>query len=233
MMTYPVLQVVNGVARLVLSVVIQDSVGVRPVKGPLYLQHKRTRHRAKISLRSTAVGQKTLNYAARSDLVTKHKSGDPSHKLGEEDEREEHGVLHGDSRAKHGIQGPAATSNTPRSHHSRPLHPHPPPPLVFPPAASHQLQHPRASSAGGEASKQAKNNDDGSRANEDIRGVGGVVRDQGDVRAQHQLPPYSHRKQDGSCYLCVRGGETGANRGKVVSRRKRPHTTQPRWLLSV
>lgn len=125
---------------------------------------------------------------------------------------------------------------TPRDHiipvRSTPPHP-PPPPLIFPPAASHQLQHPRASSAGGEASKQAKNNDDGSCANEDIRGVGGVVRDQGDVRAQHQLPPYSHRKQDGSCYLCVRGGETEANRGKVVSRRKRPHTTQPRWLLSV
>lgn len=126
MMTYPVLQVVNRVAHLVLSVVIQDSVGVRPVKGPLYLQHKRTRHRAKISLRGAAVGQKTLNYAARSDLVTKHKSGDPSHELGEEDEREKHGVLHGDSRAKHGIQGPTATSNTPRSHHSSPPpHHHP------------------------------------------------------------------------------------------------------------
>lgn len=83
-----------------------------------------------------------------------------------------------------------------------------------PPAASHQLQHPWASSAGGEASKQAKNDDDGSCANEHIRGVGGVVGYQGDVGAQHQLAPYSHRKQDGSRYLSVRGGETDAAEGR-------------------
>lgn len=94
-----------------------------------------------------------------------------------------------------------------------------------PSAASHQLQHPWASSAGGEASKQAKNNDDGSRANEHIRGVGGVVGYQGDVGAQHQLPPYSHRKQDGSCYLGVRGGEAdAAEGGEVVSGTKALHT---------
>lgn len=50
---------------------------------------------------------------------------------------------------------------------------------------SHQLQHPWASSAGGEASKQAKDDDDSPGANEDVRGVGGVISDQGDVRAQH------------------------------------------------
>lgn len=48
-----------------------------------------------------------------------------------------------------------------------------------------QLQHPWASSAGGEASKQAKDDDDSPGANEDVRGVGGVISDQGDVRAQH------------------------------------------------
>lgn len=102
------------------------------------------------------------------------------------------------------------TSNTPRSHDYSP----PPCHASRASAASHQLQHPWASSAGGETSEQAKNDDDGSCANEDIRGVGGVVRYQGDVRAQHQLPPYSHRKQDGSCYLSVRGGETDAAEGK-------------------
>lgn len=75
---------------------------------------------------------------------------------------------------------------------------HPP---THPSTASHQLQHPRASSAGGKASKQAKNDDDGPGANEDIRGVGGVIGYQRDVRTQHQLPPYSHCQQDGSCYL--------------------------------
>lgn len=43
MMTYPVLQVVNRVAHLVLGVVVQDGVSVRPVKGPLYLRRKRRR----------------------------------------------------------------------------------------------------------------------------------------------------------------------------------------------
>lgn len=42
-MTHPVLQVVNRMAHLVLSVVVQDSVIVCPVKVPLYLQHKSTR----------------------------------------------------------------------------------------------------------------------------------------------------------------------------------------------
>lgn len=36
-MTHPVLQVVNRMAHLVLSVVVQDSVIVCPVKVPLYL----------------------------------------------------------------------------------------------------------------------------------------------------------------------------------------------------
>lgn len=97
------------------------------------------------------------------------------------------------------------------------------------PSASHQLQHPRASSAGGKAPKQAKNNDDGSCANEDIRGVGGVVRYQGDVWAQHQLPPYSHCKQDGSCYLSMRGGGRDTRKsGKLVSR-----TEAEKWCLSL
>lgn len=91
-------------------------------------------------------------------------------------------------------------------------------PPARPSAASHQLQHPRASSAGGKASKQAKHNDDGAGANEDIGGIGGVVRYQGDVGAQHQLPPYSHREQDGSCYLSERqrGGRDRCSAGKVV-----------------
>lgn len=75
------------------------------------------------------------------------------------------------------------------------------------PAASHQFQHPWASSAGGEASKQAKNDDDSPGADEDVRGVGGVVSDQRDVRPEHQLPPYSYCQQDGSCYLKGGGGE--------------------------
>lgn len=78
-MTYPVLQVVNRVAHLVLSVVVEDSVIVCPVKGSLNLQHKSTRDLAKILLQGIAVGQKTFNYAVRSDLMAKYKSRDPSH----------------------------------------------------------------------------------------------------------------------------------------------------------
>ena len=92
---------------------------------------------------------------------------------------------------------------------------------TLPPATSHQLQHPWASSAGGEASEQAKNDDDGPGANEDVRGVGGVVGYQRDVRAQHQLPPYSHRQQDGSCYLEGGGGwRDGCNRESTGNRMK-------------
>lgn len=56
MMTYPVLQVINRTAHLVLSVVVEHSVCVCPVKGSLYLQHKSTRDLAKIALRSLLSG---------------------------------------------------------------------------------------------------------------------------------------------------------------------------------
>lgn len=115
LMTYPVLQVIHRVAHLVLGVVVQDSVGVSPVKGSLYLRQKSRRHRAQIGLRSSAAGQKTFNYAARSDLMTKYKSGDSSHQLGEEDEREEHRILQGDSKAKHGLGGRRTSNAPPRS----------------------------------------------------------------------------------------------------------------------
>lgn len=80
--------------------------------------------------------------------------------------------------------------------------------------ASYQLQHPWAASAGGKASKQAKNDDDGPGADEDVWGVGRIICYQRDVRAQHQLPPYSYCQQDGSCYLVGRegvGGREGCN----------------------
>lgn len=96
---------------------------------------------------------------------------------------------------------------------------------TLPPEASHQLQHPWASSAGGEASEQAEYDDDGPGADEDIGGIGGVVGYQGDVWAQHQLPPYSHCQQDGSCYLEGGGGlrdacnrESAGNRMKAGNR---------------
>lgn len=79
MVTYPVLQVVNRAAHLVLGVVVQDSVDVCPIKGSLYLRRKSTRDLGKIVLHGAAVGHGPLNYAARSDLVAKYKSGDPSH----------------------------------------------------------------------------------------------------------------------------------------------------------
>lgn len=91
---------------------------------------------------------------------------------------------------------------------------------ALPPTASHQLQHPWASSAGGKASKQAKNNDDGPGANENVRGVSGVVSYQRDVRAQHQLPPYSNCQKDGSCYLEGGDWRDGCNREKAGNRMK-------------
>lgn len=86
--------------------------------------------------------------------------------------------------------------------------------LTLPPTASHQLQHPWASSAGGKASKQAKNDDDGPGSDEDVRRVGGVVGYQRDVRAQHHLPPYSHCQQDGSCYLEGGSWRDGCNKNE-------------------
>lgn len=122
--TQSVLQVINSTARLILSVIVQHRVPVRPQKGSFY-------------------------------LVAKDKSRDPSHQLSQEDQRQEHGI---------------------------------------------QLEHPWAPSAGGKASEQAEDDDDGPGADEHVRGVGGVIGDQGDVGAQHQLPPYSNCQQDGSCY---------------------------------
>lgn len=46
------LQVIDGAARLVLGVVVQDCVGVRPVEGPLYLRHANTRQEHVSALRS-------------------------------------------------------------------------------------------------------------------------------------------------------------------------------------
>lgn len=64
-----------------------------------------------------------------------------------------------------------------------------------------QFQHPWTSTAGGEATKQAKDDDDGSCANKNIWRIGARVWGQGEIGFQTNFPPYTHRQQDHSCEL--------------------------------
>lgn len=66
---------------------------------------------------------------------------------------------------------------------------------------AHQFQHPWASSACGEAAKQPENNNDGSGPDQDVRRVGAVLRDEGEVGLQADLPPDPDSQQDHTCEL--------------------------------
>lgn len=95
--THTVLQVVNSTARLILSIVVQDCVGVSPAKVSLYLQ--KHGHTLKSNMSTQTCTTAKLQWSA-SDLMTKHKSRDPSHKLRKEDQWEKHGVLHKEERKR-------------------------------------------------------------------------------------------------------------------------------------
>lgn len=84
------LQVIHGAARLVLGVVVQHRVGVRPVKGSLYLRRTETHTRSVCNTQASDMFH-VLSWIA--DLMAKHESRDTGHQLGEEDERQEHGIL--------------------------------------------------------------------------------------------------------------------------------------------
>lgn len=64
-----------------------------------------------------------------------------------------------------------------------------------------QFEHPWASAACSEATKQSENNDGGSSPNEDIWCIGGVLRSQGEISLQAHLPPHSDGQQDHACEL--------------------------------
>lgn len=64
-----------------------------------------------------------------------------------------------------------------------------------------QLQHPWATAACSEATKQAKNDDDGSSPDEDIWCVGALLRGQLEISFQAHLPPYSNCQKDNPCKL--------------------------------
>lgn len=96
-MTHPALHVVDSAAHFILGVVVQDRVGVRPVEGPLYLQrhrrHSHTGSKTTDASSSFVVHNKLLDRVLNADLVAKHEPRDSGHKLSQEDERQEHGVL--------------------------------------------------------------------------------------------------------------------------------------------
>lgn len=73
-----------------------------------------------------------------------------------------------------------------------------------------QFEHPRAAAARGEAAKQSKNNDGGSRPDEDIWRIGALVRRQSQVGLQAHLAPDPDGQQDHACKL--RGTAGGVSR---------------------
>lgn len=68
-----------------------------------------------------------------------------------------------------------------------------------------QFEHPWAAAACGKAAKQPEDNDGGSGPDEDIWGIGALVRRHGQIGLQTHLPPYSDGQQDHSCELKTAG----------------------------
>lgn len=73
---------------------------------------------------------------------------------------------------------------------------------------THQLEHPRAAAARGEAAKQAEDDDGGPSPDEDIWRVGAFLGRQREVGLQAHLPPHAHGQQDHACELKVARWET-------------------------
>lgn len=81
-----------------------------------------------------------------------------------------------------------------------------------------QFQHPWATTACGEATKQAKNNNDGSGSDEDIWCVSALFRSQGEIGLQAHLPPHSNGQEDHPCEL----GESRASQLHSLRFKKSP-----------
>lgn len=56
----------------------------------------------------------------------------------------------------------------------------------------YQFEHPDAAPAGRQTAKQSKHDDDGSRGDEDVGGVGGRLGHQGEVGPQQEAAPQAH-----------------------------------------
>lgn len=66
---------------------------------------------------------------------------------------------------------------------------------------AYQFQHPWAAATSGEAAEKPKDDDRGTRPDEHIGGIGGVLSDERDVCAKGKLAPDTDCKEDNACDL--------------------------------
>ena len=66
---------------------------------------------------------------------------------------------------------------------------------------AYQFQHPWAATTSGKAAKKPEDNDCGTRPNEHVGGIGGVLSNERDVRAKGELAPDADCEKDNACDL--------------------------------
>lgn len=78
---------------------------------------------------------------------------------------------------------------------------------------AYQFQHPWAATTSGKAAKKPEDDDCGTRPDEHIGGIGGVLSDERDVRAKGELAPDADCEKDNACDLQSKGRKpSGATR---------------------
>lgn len=78
--------------------------------------------------------------------------------------------------------------------------------------ATHQLEHPGAAAAGGEAAEGAQEDNDGASAHQDEWDIGGFLVQQGEVDGQAHPAPDAHGQQHNARHLVGRGESRSGSR---------------------